>query len=227
MPQFHQVDIPESDTEIVEELITERRTKRGVSMKKTRTPMTQSLPTKADKPSGSRAKPKKKPQAPQAEKATRAVEDDDIIQTYEVGNEFEYQPDDFAEEVQLQGNVCQLWIEMDLLHIFDICQTPMDQWLQHRSTYLNVILEMEGRSTSHNCSRCSQGPAYIKCSDCFRGNTFCKPCCLQYHRRSPFHHLLQWNGKHYSPISLYSLGFILFLGHNGTPCPKTMEVFTL
>ena len=79
--------------------------------------MTQSLPTKADKLSGSHAKPKKKPQAPQAEKATRAVEDDDIIQTYEVSNEFEYQPDNFAKEVQPQGNVCQLWIEMDLLHI--------------------------------------------------------------------------------------------------------------
>ena len=107
-------------------------------------------------------------------------------------------------------------------------QTPMmEQWLEHRSTYLNVLLENEGRSASQACSHCSGDVAYIRCSDCIGGNTFCIPCCLQYHRRSPFHRLLQWNGKHYAPTTLYALGFILCLGHDGNPCPKTVEVFLL
>ena len=101
----------------------------------------------------------------------------------------------------------------------------MEQWLEHRSTYLNVLLDNEGRSTSQACSLCSGDVAYIRCSDCIGGNTFCIPCCLQYHQRSPFHRLLQWNGKHYSPTTLYALGFILCLGHDGNPCPKTVEVF--
>ena len=107
-------------------------------------------------------------------------------------------------------------------------QTPMmEQWLEHQSTYLNVLLENEGRSTSQACSLCSGDVAYIRCSDCIGRNTFCIPCCLQYHWRSPFHRLLQWNGKHYAPTMLYALGFILCLGHDGNPCPKTVEVFIL
>ena len=111
------------------------------------------------------------------------------------------------------------------LYVPHLPQTPMDQWLEHQSTYLNVLLEMEGQSTFTVCSLCSKGTAYIKCTNCFGGNTFCKPCCLEYHWRLSFHHLFQWNIKHYTPVSLYSLGFILFLGHCGKPCPKTVEVF--
>lgn len=106
----------------------------------------------------------------------------------------------------------------------NIPQSLMDQWLQHRSTYLHILLESQSQDASLKCSICSRGSAHIKCSDCFGGNIFCKECCLRHHRRSPFHRLLQWNGRHYAPTSLYSLGFILFLGHSGDPCPKTVEV---
>ncbi|KAI9449558.1 hypothetical protein BJY52DRAFT_1126677, partial [Lactarius psammicola] len=64
----------------------------------------------------------------------------------------------------------------------------------------------------------------IKCSDCFGANVFCKVCCLSVHKRSPFHRLLLWTGSHYAPMSLYSLGYLLCLGHAGEPCPKTVEV---
>ena len=56
MPRTRYVDVPESDTEIIEEEITQRKTSRGVSIKKVRTPMTQSLPTTAKKASGSQSK---------------------------------------------------------------------------------------------------------------------------------------------------------------------------
>ncbi|KAN0135024.1 hypothetical protein V8E53_007142 [Lactarius tabidus] len=99
----------------------------------------------------------------------------------------------------------------------------MDQWLQCRSRYLNILLNMGGLFHSLKCSICFKGSAHIKCSDCFGGNGFCKDCCLQYHGQSPFHRLLQWNGNHYVPTSLNALGFILFLGHGGNPCLKTVE----
>ncbi|KAN0138134.1 hypothetical protein V8E53_004023 [Lactarius tabidus] len=99
----------------------------------------------------------------------------------------------------------------------------MEQWLQRRSIYLNILLEMEGHPQITKCSLCAKGPAHIKCSDCFGANIFCNDCCLRHHLHLPFHRLLKWNGKHYDPTSLYSLGFILFLGHGGHPCPKTVE----
>jgi hypothetical protein len=100
----------------------------------------------------------------------------------------------------------------------------MSQWPTYRGTYLNILLEMEGRTSSPKCSMCSTSHADIKCSDCFGANLFCKACCLEVHKRSPFHRTLGWTGNHYAPISLYSLGFLLCLGHNGEPCPKTVEV---
>lgn len=229
MPRTRFVSVPTSDQEIIEEVTTHHKTKRGLRLKQTRTPMTQSLPTKAEKPSGSRSKSKKKAQAPQVEKDTHAAEEDthvaeedNIMQSYEPHNDFEYQVEDGPDEVPPHANVCRSFFLFD---ISNILQSPMDQWLQHRSKYLNILLEMEGRSTSQICSLCLDSPGYIKCSDCFGGNIFCKSCCLKYHQRSPFHRLLQWNGRHYAPTSLYSLGFILFLGHTGNPCPKTVEVF--
>ena len=55
-------------------------------------------------------------------------------------------------------------------------------------------------------------------------NVFCKDGCLKVHSASPFHRLFQWTGAHYAPTSLYSLGLVLFLGHQGKPCPSIVEV---
>ncbi|KAH9024662.1 hypothetical protein EDB84DRAFT_1564332 [Lactarius hengduanensis] len=79
--------------------------------------------------------------------------------------------------------------------------TPMKQWLELRKRYLHILLEMEGRKTID------------KCSD----------CCLEAHRRSPFHRPLQWNLTHYTQVSLHSLGLSICLGHDGAPCPQTVE----
>jgi hypothetical protein len=100
----------------------------------------------------------------------------------------------------------------------------MEQWVQHRSKYLHVLLEMEGRPTSTKCYRCA-GQADIKCPDCFCAPVFCRGCCLKAHRHSPFHRPLQWTATHYTQVSLQSLGFVLCLGHGGAPCPKTVEVW--
>ena len=100
----------------------------------------------------------------------------------------------------------------------------MDQWLKLRGEYLDVLLASAGRTSPPRCSVCLNGREEIKCSDCFGANTFCKDCCLKVHKTSPFHRLSQWTGKHYTPTSLYSLGFVLRLGHKGELCPRTVEV---
>ncbi|KAI9434164.1 hypothetical protein H4582DRAFT_1818929 [Lactarius indigo] len=98
----------------------------------------------------------------------------------------------------------------------------MKQWVELRDRYLHVLLEMEGRGRSDKCSMCSKKPE-IKCPDCFGPLLFCKDCCLEAHRNSPFHRPLLWNATHYTPVTLHSLGFVLCIGHGGMPCPRTPE----
>jgi hypothetical protein len=99
----------------------------------------------------------------------------------------------------------------------------MEQWLELRSEFLHTLLEMEGRASAPTCSICN-GKDDVKCPDCFGAPLFCRACCLAVHRHSPFHRPLQWTGTHYAPVLLQSLGFILFIGHDGLPCPLTVEV---
>src|ERR1700733_9002035 len=102
----------------------------------------------------------------------------------------------------------------------------MEQWLEIWNKYLHILLEMEGRPSIPKCSLCNRH-GDIKCPDCFGAPLFCKGCCVKAHRCSPFHHPLQWTTTHYTPVSLHSLGLVLFLGHGGAPCPNTVEVCTL
>src|ERR1700744_550205 len=126
-----------------------------------------------------------------------------------------------AQDTHQQGNVCSLMTSHTSTS--NQLQTPMDQWIQVRSRYLHLLLEMEGVTKSPNCSQCGSAMA-IKCGDCIGGNYFCVACCLQAHKRFPFHRMSQWTGAHFSPISLYSLGFKLCLEHDGEPCPLTVDV---
>jgi hypothetical protein len=115
------------------------------------------------------------------------------------------------------------WLGILQCLMSDHLQTPMDQWLQVRSRYLHLLLEMEGVTKSPKCSLCSKAMD-VKCGDCIGGNYLCVACCLQVHKRSPFHRIFRWTGTHFSPTSLCSLGFKLCLEHDGDPCPMTVEV---
>ncbi|KAH9007925.1 hypothetical protein EDB84DRAFT_1447239 [Lactarius hengduanensis] len=100
--------------------------------------------------------------------------------------------------------------------------TVMEQWLQLRSKYLHILLEMESHPSFPKCSVCHEH-GDIKCPDCVGAPLFCKSCCVKVHRHSPFHRPLLWTATHYTPVSLHSLGYVLFFGHAGEPCPQTVE----
>ncbi|KAH9008575.1 hypothetical protein EDB84DRAFT_1281054 [Lactarius hengduanensis] len=97
----------------------------------------------------------------------------------------------------------------------------MKQWIGLRNRYLHILLEMEAQGRSDKCSKCTKKPE-IRCPDCFGSLSFCKECCLEAHRNSPFHQPLLWNTTHYTPVTLHSLGFALYVGHGGAPCPQTV-----
>ncbi|KAH9059472.1 hypothetical protein EDB83DRAFT_2224486 [Lactarius deliciosus] len=101
----------------------------------------------------------------------------------------------------------------------------MEQWIQLRSKYLHMLLEMESHPSSSKCSLC-YGHGDIKCPNCVGTPLFCKSCCVKAHRHSPFHRPLLWTATHYTPVSLHSLGYVLFFGHAGEPCPQTLPIST-
>ncbi|KAN0131064.1 hypothetical protein V8E53_011197 [Lactarius tabidus] len=98
----------------------------------------------------------------------------------------------------------------------------MEQWLQMRARYLHLLLENEALTRAPSCSICDTA-MHVKCLDCLGANYFCRICCIKSHKCTPFHRLARWTGTHFTPISLHSLGFVVFLGHHGDPCPLTVE----
>ncbi|KAN0128148.1 hypothetical protein V8E53_014063 [Lactarius tabidus] len=94
-----------------------------------------------------------------------------------------------------------------------------------RARYLHLLLENEALTRAPSCSICDTA-MHVKCLDCLGANYFCRICCIKSHKCTPFQWLARWTGTHFTPISLHSLGFVVFLGHHGDPCPLTVEAYS-
>ena len=95
----------------------------------------------------------------------------------------------------------------------------MRQWLPHQDIYLDVILQKEAPPESMFCTGCQSPNGCVRCLECFGDGWECIRCCLDHHRRHPFHKVEKWDGKKFRRTTLASLGLVLFLGHGGDPCP--------
>ncbi len=231
MSPRHFVTVPDSDTEIVEQVTYRRRTKRGIKTTYKQVLSEETPPEKVEKASRSRSRTQRQTKlrserqtVPRDAEPTQ-LEPNNIgdMETHEfLDGEEDDLPDNSPGGVQPQPTVWSYTFCCN--YISNESQSTMSQWLQYRDRYLDILLEMEGRPSSPPCSICSARCADIKCSDCCGANIFCKVCCLNMHKRSPFHRPLHWTGSNYVPTSLYSLGYLLCLGHDGEPCPKTVEV---
>lgn len=94
------------------------------------------------------------------------------------------------------------------------------EFLTRADRYLFLLLERKGRATP----KCTCGsPAVIRCQDCIPGPVWCQRCCRENHRHLPFHRLQRWNKKFFAPTSLADIGYVLYLGHGGHPCPESIR----
>ncbi|KAI0743023.1 hypothetical protein C8Q80DRAFT_1076286, partial [Daedaleopsis nitida] len=59
-----------------------------------------------------------------------------------------------------------------------------------------------------------------RCTECMGRPLHCPACAVAQHKHLPLHRLQMWNGKMFIRTSLYSLGLVIQLGHNGSPCPN-------
>ena len=73
---------------------------------------------------------------------------------------------------------------------------------------------------------CGRKEDLLLCSDCFLQDVSCRKCCLDHHKYLPFHRIKQWNGRFFASSSLYGQGHIIYLGHQGKPCPSNNNVTT-
>ncbi|KAJ7503595.1 hypothetical protein B0H11DRAFT_1710585 [Mycena galericulata] len=66
--------------------------------------------------------------------------------------------------------------------------------------------------------RCSAPAAetIYRCLECYKSPLYCKKCVVDVHQHTPFHHIEQWNEKHFVRASLADLGLILYT------CPTSL-----
>lgn len=102
MPRPRYDTVPESDTEIIEEVTYRQKTKRGMTLKQTRVPMEQSAKSKTGTASTSRSKTKKHVQTTQAEDATVG---DHMLQAYDFVGDDDIQPEHASERIEPQVTV--------------------------------------------------------------------------------------------------------------------------
>jgi hypothetical protein len=96
----------------------------------------------------------------------------------------------------------------------------LEDWLPYRTEYLSTILSNE-RRRSLICESCHAKEALYQCRHCLGSPQLCYGCITLSHRCAPFHQIEKWTGHFFQPISLMTLGFTIFLGHNGQSCPQS------
>jgi hypothetical protein len=94
----------------------------------------------------------------------------------------------------------------------------MRDWLQHKSSFKQVLLGHHALPPRSVCILCKKQEGIIKCKDCFHHPLFCAPCAVKGHSHLPFHQVEAWNGSHFVKSDLGDLGLVLHLGHLGAAC---------
>ncbi|KDQ15238.1 hypothetical protein BOTBODRAFT_174095 [Botryobasidium botryosum FD-172 SS1] len=87
--------------------------------------------------------------------------------------------------------------------------------------FLEELLSMEVNPRAAQPCRCNRegSTALYRCLDCDHPPIKCKECVLSAHQHLALHRIERWDGNHFAAASLLELGHILYLGHNGDPCP--------
>ncbi|KAG1890021.1 hypothetical protein F4604DRAFT_1673521 [Suillus subluteus] len=91
------------------------------------------------------------------------------------------------------------------------------QWVPKTQQYLNILLGREVPA-DRSCIICGTDGVY-KCHQCFGEPLLCTNCCRMEHQRLPFHRISQWTGGFFEDCCLVKTWLVIWLGHNGNPCP--------
>ncbi|KAF7965473.1 hypothetical protein HWV62_43305 [Athelia sp. TMB] len=105
---------------------------------------------------------------------------------------------------------------------------PTKKWVDdEREEFLRELLRLDGRGDAMHqphcllCKKPDTEPVapIVRCEDCYGGSLSCAGCSVKAHRANPTHRVELWNGTHFEPTTLKTLGLRIQLGHSvGEPC---------
>ncbi|KAI0702837.1 hypothetical protein C8T65DRAFT_709367 [Cerioporus squamosus] len=105
----------------------------------------------------------------------------------------------------------------------------MLQWLPEADAYLDELMRLEGRGsyTENGCACGTKDAAAVyRCEDCCDLRLYCKTCTVASHAAHPLHRIRLWEDRHFSRVSLKSLGLRVQLGHQpGETCINPQAVW--
>ncbi|EPS93236.1 hypothetical protein FOMPIDRAFT_1094913, partial [Fomitopsis schrenkii] len=95
----------------------------------------------------------------------------------------------------------------------------LEGWKPLFPSILEDILAAEVPPDEHLQCGCGRAAATTRCRDCMQGGFQCPDCLVESHRLLPFHWVEVSNGRCLEKRDLSELGLVLYLGHQGIPCP--------
>ncbi|KIJ41615.1 hypothetical protein M422DRAFT_255228 [Sphaerobolus stellatus SS14] len=110
-----------------------------------------------------------------------------------------------------------------------VSQTMTD-FMAKKDFFLDEVLRLEydphikqpcPTCTSPGESESASKAALFRCQECCQGPLLCAECMVECHRVLPFHQIEKWDDGFFKRISLFDLGHLLLLGHNGRVCPQS------
>ncbi|KIJ47597.1 hypothetical protein M422DRAFT_248592, partial [Sphaerobolus stellatus SS14] len=110
-----------------------------------------------------------------------------------------------------------------------VSQTMTD-FMAKKDFFLDEVLRLEydphirqpcPTCTSPGESESASKAALFGCQECCQGPLLCAECMVECHRVLPFHQIEKWDDGFFKRISLFDLGHLLLLGHNGRVCPQS------
>lgn len=86
--------------------------------------------------------------------------------------------------------------------------------------YVSALLLRDAAPSSLHCGVCNKYTKEIhRCQSCAASPLLCRDCLVAAHIKSPTHTIRTWNGQFWQDATLYALGLVINLGHQGSACP--------
>jgi hypothetical protein len=98
----------------------------------------------------------------------------------------------------------------------------MWEWLAIADEYLEVLVQHEGYTGDCLCQKECGREGNWRCLNCFGQPLSCTECCHSDHSQAPLHCVEVWCGQYFSPSLRSVVGIVLYLGHDGKPCPNAV-----
>jgi hypothetical protein len=84
----------------------------------------------------------------------------------------------------------------------------LQQFLQHKVSYLALLLDHKIPPTDLTCTTCDDGSAQFRCLDCYGFHWWCKACLIKSHAAHPFHRPQQLKGGSFENVPFCNLDYV-------------------